>query len=523
MTGRQNYTAGDVNGDGYDDFIISGWKCGVALRNQGKAYLFLGRAHTDWGQGYPVDQADAVFEGERALDFAGYYVSGAGDLNRDGLDDLLISCPECDYGSQDSGQVYLILGRAAADWGRSFSLGNADASFVGEVPGDRVGRSATGVGDVNGDGYADFVIGSIANDQGGIDSGQSYLILGQAAADWGMRYSLSFADTSFVGEVAGDESGRRVSGAGDVNDDGYADLLIGASRSDQAGVDAGKAYLILGKAVADWGMDYPLSQADASFVGEAAGDQAGRRVSGIGDFNEDGLADFVVGAPHSDRAAEAAGAAYLIFGRSSANWGQSYPLENAAAIYAGEEPGDVAGYDFGAAGDVDGDGRDDFVVGAYGGREASAGRAPATTNEEEAGLTSTGKAYILFSHAGQAPSLPTLVAPPDGTVTNRHEISFEWRAGTGGLPTRFRMKLDGMSYTVHGTSWTRFLETGVHTWRVRVFNRYGASAWTGAWTVEVADVPPKTYVGNIVMDYRYIAPEYRVMALVPVWMKKACR
>ncbi len=516
MTGRQVYTAGDVNADGYSDFLISGWKCYVNRIYQGKTFLFLGRPSADWGQGFPADQADAVFLGEHKLEYSGYYVSTAGDVNGDGCDDFLITCPECDYGSADTGQVYLILGRAAADWGDAFVLDGADASFVGEVSGDRVGRSASGAGDINGDGLADFLIGSIASDDGAVDAGQSYLVLGRAAADWGMRYSLSVADASFLGEAEGDESGRRVAEAGDVNADGYADFLIGASRSDQAGTDAGKAYLILGRAAADWGMDYSLEQADASFAGEEAGDQAGRRVSGVGDFDHDGFADFVVGAPHNSRAADAAGAAYLVLGRATVDWGQSYPLENADAVYVGEEALDVAGYDISAVGDVDGDGRDDFVVGAFGGQETL--EDPASTAAVDLPeLTSAGKAYILLSHAGEAPGSPVQVAPPDGTVTNQSDVLFQWRAGTGGLPDGFKVYLDGTSTVVYGTSWQETLDLGVHTWRVRAFSSYGTSAWTQPWTVEVAPVPPKMYVGNIRVTYRYIAPRYKLQSIVPVW------
>lgn len=516
MTGRQVYTAGDVNGDGYDDFLISGWKCYVNRIFQGKTFLFLGKPEADWGQGFPTAQADAIFLGEHKLEYSGYYVATAGDVNGDGFDDFLITCPECDYGSADTGQVYLILGRAAADWGSAFMLGSADASFVGEVSGDRVGRSASGVGDVNGDGLADFVIGSIASDEGATDAGQSYLVLGRVAADWGLRYSLSLADASFVGEAEGDESGRRVAQAGDVNGDGYDDFVIGASRSDQAGTDAGKAYLILGRAAADWGMDSPLGQADASFVGEEAGDQAGRRVTGVGDFNHDGLADLLVGAPHNSRAADAAGAAYLVLGRASVDWGQNHPLENADAVYVGEETLDVAGYDVSAVGDVDGDGRDDLIVGAFGGQETLV-EPIAVLNGDPTMLESAGKAYILFSHAAEAPGIPVQVAPMDGSVTNQVEVLFRWRAGTGGLPDGFKVYLDGTTTVVYGTSWQRVLELGVHTWRVRAFNSYGTSAWSLPWTVEVAAVPPKMYVGNIRITQRYIPPRYKLQSLVPIW------
>jgi len=515
MTGRQVYTAGDVNGDGYSDFLISGWKCYVNRIYQGKTFLFLGRPDADWGQGYPTSQADAIFLGEHKLEFAGYYVSTAGDVNGDGYDDFLITCPDCDYGSADTGQVYLILGRAAADWGSAFMLGNADASFVGEASGDRVGRSASGVGDVNGDGLADFLMGSIASDEGAPDAGQSYLVLGRAAADWGMRYSLSLADASFLGEEEGDESGRRVAQAGDVNGDGQADFVIGASRNDQGGADAGKAYLVLGRTTADWGMDWPLGQADASFIGEEEGDQAGRRVSGVGDLNGDGFDDFVVGAPHNSRGAEAAGAVYLVYGRAE-GWVRNAPLEDAAVVYVGEDSLDVAGYDVSAAGDVDGDGRDDFVVGAFGGRETLAEEAAAETGNTLE-VESAGKAYILFSHADEAPGIPMLVAPPNGSVTGQNDVLFRWHAGAGGLPDGFRINLDGTVYVVNGTSWQKHLEMGVHSWRVRAFNSFGISTWTPPWTVEVAITPPKVHVGNIKLTYRYVAPKYKLQCLVPIW------
>jgi hypothetical protein len=397
MTGRQNYTAGDVNGDGYDDFLISGWTAESSLPQQGKAYLYLGRSNVDWGLAHPAEQADASFLGENELDFAGYYLSAAGDVNGDGYDDFLITSPRYSIFNTETisgtGKVYLILGREAADWGLDYSLADADASFVGEAADDRAGRSAAGVGDVNDDGYDDFLIGAIYNDEGGPEAGQSYLFLGQAAEGapdydpdrpwWGTDYSVAGADASFIGEAEGDESGRRVAGAGDVNGDGYDDFLIGASRHDYVAPDVGKAYLILGKHSANWGMDFPLAQASAGFVGENAEDQAGRRVSGAGDVNGDGFADFLIGAPHNNRGGERAGAAYLMFGRSdAAAWTSNFSLRHANVIYVGEAALDVAGYDVAPAGDVDGNGFDDILIGAYGSKRET---------------DSPGKAYVILS------------------------------------------------------------------------------------------------------------------------------
>jgi hypothetical protein len=396
MDGRQNYAAGDVNGDGYADFLISGWKAESGLPQQGKAYLFLGRSNVDWGMAYALEDANASFLGENELDYAGYYVSSAGDVNNDDYDDFLIASTHYDISNTqiitDTGKVYLILGREVADWGHDYSLAYADASFVGEVEGDRVGRSATGVGDVNHDDYDDFLIGSIANDEGGTDAGQSYLFLGRAREGdpdydpdrpwWGTDYSVAGADASFIGEAAGDESGRRVAAAGDVNGDRYDDFLIGASRHDYVAPDVGKTYLILGKPAANWGMDRSLAEANAGFVGENADDQAGRRVSGAGDVNGDGYADFLIGAPHNTRGGDLAGAAYLMYGRQdAASWSSNFSLRHADAVYVGEAEFDAAGYDVASAGDMDGNGFDDILIGAYGSREET---------------DSPGKAHVVF-------------------------------------------------------------------------------------------------------------------------------
>ncbi len=381
MTARQVYTAGDVNGDGYDDLLVSGWNCGV--NHAGKSYLFLGRPDVEsWGRHFPVESADASFVGEHDWDFLSYYNATVGDVNGDGLDDFLVTCTQYDISATevitDAGKAYLFLGREEADWGPDYPAAMADATFLGEGQGDHLGRSAVGVGDVNGDGYGDFLIGAADNDYGGVDAGQDYLFLGRATPNdpdydptrpwWGLDYPVAQAGASFVGEAEGDRSGQRVAGAGDVNNDGYSDMLMSAARSDQVDIDAGKAYLVLGRPEADWGMRYPLALADASFLGEAANDEAGRRVGGIGDANNDGYDDFVIGAPHSSQSGTLAGLAYLIYGRPEADWGRDLSLAQADVKYMGKPEVGSAGYDMAGLDDFDGDGVDDFLLTAYGGR-----------------------------------------------------------------------------------------------------------------------------------------------------------
>lgn len=366
MSGRQNYTAGDVNGDGYDDFLISCWK--YRPGESGKVYLFLGNEDIDWGNNFPLDAADISFTGVDREDRAGWYITTTGDVNGDSLDDFLITAVgDAEGGGFRAGTTYLILGRLAADWGQNYSLANADASFIGEAIGDVAGRSVAGAGDVNGDGLADFLIGALYNDDGGVDAGKAYLILGKREADWGQNYPLSLADASFIGVNENDQIGRRVAFGGDINGDGLEDMLFGASYNDQGGEDAGKAFLVYGRPDAGWGTNFSLAYADATFVGEDLLGQAGRRVSGIGDINQDGYDDFIVGAPQTHRYYDEEGTAYLFLGRPENTWGMDFPLEYADLILTGEGDLNHAGFDEAPIGDMDADGISDFLVGAWGG------------------------------------------------------------------------------------------------------------------------------------------------------------
>ena len=249
------------------------------------------------------------FIGEAAKDQSGYRISNAGDVNNDGYDDFLINAKNNSEGGISTGQTYLILGKAKG-WTSDFNLSNADASFIGEDNYDYSG-SISNAGDVNNDGYDDFLIGAYYNSEGGNRAGQTYLILGRADG-WERDIDLSNANASFIGEVINDESGWEVSGAGDVNNDGFDDFLISSYKNDEGGEEAGQTYLILGRADG-WERNIDLSNANASFIGEAANDNSGWRVSGAGDVNNDGYDDFLIGAYENDEGGEEAGQTYLIF------------------------------------------------------------------------------------------------------------------------------------------------------------------------------------------------------------------
>lgn len=235
--------AGDVNGDGFDDILIGATGSDDGITNVvGRGYLILGKA-SGWVMGTNLSAADASFVGEGAYSRAGSSVSGAGDVNGDGYDDVLIAAYEDSVGGTNAGQTYLILGKASG-WSMDTALSAVDASFMGEDPYDRSGRSVSGAGDVNGDGFEDILISAAGDNDGGAGAGKTYLFLGKTSG-WAMDTNLSAADASFTGEDANDYSGWSVSGAGDVDGDGFSDILIGAYGDGDGGGQAGQAYLFL--------------------------------------------------------------------------------------------------------------------------------------------------------------------------------------------------------------------------------------------------------------------------------------
>jgi len=207
-------------------------------------FIPTARPASELRMNFDLANSHASFIGESSDDWAGFSVAGAGDVNGDGYGDILIGAKGNDDGAYNAGQIYLIFGKVSG-WTIDHDLSKADASFLGEETVDITGASVSGAGDVNGDGYDDILIGSYANDHAGGDSGQVYLIFGKFSG-WTMDLDLSNADTSFTGEDEDDKAGYSVSGAGDVNGDGYDDILIGAYRDDEGGYWSGQTYLIFG-------------------------------------------------------------------------------------------------------------------------------------------------------------------------------------------------------------------------------------------------------------------------------------
>jgi Ca2+-binding RTX toxin-like protein len=442
QSGYSVASAGDINGDGFADLIIGargGDGPGNTRPSAGDSYVVFGKAG---GWGAPINLAAIaagtggfVVFGQDSLDGSGFSVASANDINGDGFDDLIIGTRNGDGAStnvnDDRGDSYVIFGKTSG-WGAPIDLGNAAAGMGGFVirgqdAGDLSGRSAASAGDVNGDGFADLIIGApggnAANNAKG-DAGDSYVIFGKASG-WGIPVDLAtIADGNggFVihGRKVGDGSGSSVNSAGDINGDGFDDLIIGAPGADgwnNTTDEAGESYVVFGKADG-WGVTIDLASIAAgaggfAIYGQDRRDSSGFSVASAGDINGDGFADLIIGAYGAyspDNSIWEAGESYLVFGQAS-GWGASIDLssivngEGGFVIY-GQDDGDRSGRSVASAGDFNGDGFDDLIISAHHGKAASNNKSWA------------GESYVVFGKATGwgAPINLATIANGDGGI-----------------------------------------------------------------------------------------------------------
>ncbi|MFH1465691.1 MAG: MopE-related protein [Pseudomonadota bacterium] len=347
--------AGDVDGDGYADMLIGApleSHATAGYANEGAAYLVLGPVSGD----VSLSTAAAHLLGGAAGDGAGWAVAGGADLSGDGLPDLLVGASDAgglDAGGTDltwAGRAYVVDGTQRGET----SLDSALALIVGDQEKASLGAAISPLTDTDGDGLADLAIGAPRWDEEAFeDVGAVYVFTGTLDG----ALSATDADTLLRGDLADDRAGSCLQDLGDLNSDGYGDLGIGAPDAhDASGGQPGRVYLLFGP----WGSQEHINEAAIAVI-DGPGDGANLCTMALpGDLNADGEPDLLLGAYHADITAADSGGAWLFLGPTRG----STSVASADAVFAGEASGDQAGISVAGAGDTDGDGYPDLLIGA---------------------------------------------------------------------------------------------------------------------------------------------------------------
>ena len=387
-------TAGDFNGDGYDDILVGASYAGAGETfDAGETYVVFGSGNgsaasldlstLDGSNGFRLDGIDAG-------DWSGHSVSTAGDVNGDGYADILVG----GYGADGfTGETYVVFG-SGSEFAASLDLSTLDGSngfrLDGIAAGDRSGISVSTAGDLNGDGYDDILVGAPY-----ADAGATYVVFG-SGSEFASSVDLSTLDGDngfrLDGIVAMPTLGNSVSTAGDFNGDSYTDILVGAFR---AGTYSGAMYVIFGS-----GSGFASSVSVDTLDGSNGlrlnvintWHNSGEEVSTAGDVNGDGYDDILVGAR---RANNSTGQTYVVFG-SGSGFAASLDLSTLDGSNGfrldGIDVEDYSGISVSTAGDVNGDGYDDMLVGAY--------------RADRGGAGDAGETYVIFgTDSGFAASL----------------------------------------------------------------------------------------------------------------------
>ncbi|MEZ5341376.1 MAG: FG-GAP-like repeat-containing protein [Acidimicrobiales bacterium] len=398
---------GDLDGDGTTDLAVGAGQDDDGGVDAGAVYvLFMNPdgsvrteqkiSATSGGLVGPLDNND-IF---------GTSVAGVGDINGDGINDLAVGAYLDDDGAANAGAVYLLFLNRDGTVGGEQKISATNGGLTLPLPGGTAfGNSVAGIGDLNGDGFRDIVVGAST-----VGTGEIYVLLLDGSGFVIQEQLIRGGVGGFVGPLdANDRFGISVGAVGDLDQNGTTDIVVGADRDDDGAGDTGAVYILFLNPDGTVGSEQKISAtAGGMLTPPAPADTFGYSAAGIGDMNGDGVSDIIVGAFYDDDGGGSSGAAYLLYLRDDGTvQGQQKLSATAGGVRGPIDPIDFFGFSAAGLGDINGDGTIDVAVGAV---------------LDDDGFSNVGAVYILKTDAAQS----TVVAVPDTIATSEDvAISFD--------------------------------------------------------------------------------------------------
>lgn len=405
--GNSVSSAGDINGDNKDDIIMGAPRVNHEEPDNplgnGQAYVIFGSSSfqssfdlssLNGNNGFAINGT--------SLDMLGYSVSGIGDINGDGKNDIIVGAPFSSFnGLANAGRAYVFFGADSFPSVFETNTLNGHNGFTinGLSSGDRLGYSVSGIGDINGDGKNDIIIGAPkASPNNLINAGQAYVIFGSTSFQSYFNLKTLNGNNGFTvnGLVPKSSLGVSVSIGSDVNGDGKADIIIGANQASPNGLNTtGQAYVIFGASFFQSFFDlYTINGNNGVVInGLAPRTMLGSPVKIVPDINQDNKAEIIVGAVHaSPDGITHAGQAYIIYGSTSFQtpFNVSELNGNNGFTVNGLNEHNALGWSVGSAYNVNGDSKNSIIIGAL---DAS----PSSSMTNEMMMQQTGQVYTIFA------------------------------------------------------------------------------------------------------------------------------
>jgi hypothetical protein len=428
---------GDLNGDGVPDLAVGAFRDDDGGPDRGAMWILLMNSNGGVQMQRKISSLEGNFGGALDdTDLFGISVAGIGDLNRDGVPDLAVGAIQDDDGGTDRGAVWILFMNANGTVLSRQKISNTAGTFGGALDNtDYFGGSVARIGDLDGDNVPDLAVGAYTDDDGGRDRGAIWILFMNTNGTVRAHQKISATAGGFAGVLDDfDNFGYSASPLGDVDSDGIADIVVGATSDDDGGSNRGAVWILFLNANGTVRAHQKISSTQGGFTG-TLGDGAlfGASMANLGDIDGDGVNDLAIASDRDDDSGIDRGSIWVLFMNANSTVRANRKISQSTGGF-----GDLLldGGTFGRSlvplGDLDGDGRGELVVGAH---------------ANDAALS--GEVWVLSLNDCSIP--PVITDQPDSILLEAPgELVTFSVAAQGSTPLTYRWRRNGVNLTNGG-------------------------------------------------------------------------